>query len=124
MAKKIKVKLILELRATQMSQREICRTRKISQHSVSDVYKIAEQLGITYEDIKDKSEEEVYRMFYPDKFSYESLYEKPDYNYVHAELKKTGVNLKLLWKESPSFSCINPIERSGCSPALPYPLNR
>ena len=44
MAKKIKVKLILELRATQISQREICRTRKISQHSVSDVYKIAYQL--------------------------------------------------------------------------------
>ena len=99
MAKKIKVKLILELRATQMSQREICRTRKISQHSVSDVYKIADQLGITYEDIKDKSEEEVYRIFYPDKFSYDSLYQKPDYSYVHAELKKTGVNLKLLWKE-------------------------
>jgi transposase len=99
MAKKIKVKLILELRATQMSQREICRTRKISQHSVSDVYKIADQLGITYEDIKDKSEEEVYQMFYPDKFAFESLYKKPDYNYIHAELKKTGVNLKLLWKE-------------------------
>lgn len=99
MAKKIKVKLILELRATQMSQREICRTRKISQHSVSDVYKIADQLGITYENIKDKSEEEIYRMFYPDKFASESLYQKPDYSYVHAELKKTGVNLKLLWKE-------------------------
>ncbi|NLB81765.1 MAG: IS21 family transposase [Clostridiaceae bacterium] len=99
MAKKIKVKLILELRATQISQREICRTRKISQHSIIDVYKIADQLGITYEDVKDKSEEEVYRMFYPDKFTSESLYKKPDYSYVHGELKKTGVNLKLLWKE-------------------------
>ena len=99
MAKKIKVKLILELRATQISQREICRTRKISQHSVIDVYKIADKLGITYEDVKDKSEEEVYRMFYPDKFTSESLYNKPDYSYVHGELKKTGVNLKLLWKE-------------------------
>ncbi len=82
-----------------MSQREICRARKISQHSVSDVYKIADQLGITYADIKDKSEEEVYQMFYPDKFASENLYKKPDYNYVHTELKKTGVNLKLLWKE-------------------------
>jgi hypothetical protein len=32
MAIKIKVKLILELRAAQISQREICRTRKISHH--------------------------------------------------------------------------------------------
>ena len=99
MAIKIKVKLILELRAAQISQREICRTRKISHHSVIDVYRIADQLGITYEDIKDKSEEEVYRVFYPDKFASESLYNLPDYGYVHAELKKTGVTLKLLWKE-------------------------
>ena len=65
MARKIKVKLILELRAAQISQREICRTRKISHHSVIDVYRIADQLGITYEDIKDKSEEEVYRFSIP-----------------------------------------------------------
>ncbi|SFN58540.1 hypothetical protein SAMN04488695_102370, partial [Proteiniclasticum ruminis] len=55
MASKIKVKLILELRAAQVSQREICRTRKMSQHSVGEVYKIANQLEITYDDIKDKS---------------------------------------------------------------------
>ena len=99
MAKRIKVKLILELRAAQMSQREICKTRKMSQHSVGDVYKIADQLGITYESIREKSEEEVYRMFYPDKYAYESLYKKVDYGYVHAEPKRTGVNLKLLWRE-------------------------
>lgn len=99
MAKKIKVKLILELRAAQMSQREICRTRKISQHSVGDVYRIADELSIIYNDVKDKSDEEVYRMFYPDKYVSEVLYKAPDYSYIHKELKKTGVNLKLLWHE-------------------------
>lgn len=99
MAKKIKVKLILELRAAQMSQREICRTRKISQHSVGDVYRVADELGIIYNDVKDKSDEEVYRMFYPDKYVSEVLYKVPDYSYIHTELKKTGVNLKLLWRE-------------------------
>jgi hypothetical protein len=63
MAQKIKVKLVLELRSAQLSQREICRTRKMSQHSVGDVCRIAGELGITYKDVKDKSEEEVYRMF-------------------------------------------------------------
>jgi len=99
MAKKIKVKLILELRAVQMSQREICRTRKMSQHSVGDVCKIAKELGITYHTVKDKTDEDVYRMFYPDKHVSETLYRSPYYNYIHAELKKTGVNLKLLWEE-------------------------
>lgn len=99
MASKIKVKLILELRANHMSQREISRTRKMSQHSIGDVYQIADQLNITYEDVKNKSDEEVYRIFYPDKYASEVLYKQPDYSYVHTELKRTGVNLKLLWKE-------------------------
>lgn len=99
MANKIKVKLILELRAAQVSQREICRTRKMSQHSVGEVYKIANQLEITYDDIKDKSEEEVYQLFFPDKHTIETLFTLPDYTYVHKELNRTGVNLKLLWNE-------------------------
>lgn len=69
MAKKIKVKLILELRANQMSQREISKTRKMSQHSVGDVFKLSDELGLSFEDIKDKSDEEVYWIFYPDKHS-------------------------------------------------------
>ncbi|MDO9517418.1 MAG: IS21 family transposase [Methanosarcinaceae archaeon] len=99
MAKKIKVKLILELRANQMSQREISKTRKMSQHSVGDVFKLSDELGLSFEDIKDKSDEEVYWIFYPDKHSSETLFKQPDYKYIHAELKKTGVNLKLLWEE-------------------------
>ena len=99
MANKIKVKLILELRAAHMSQREICRTRHMSQHSVSNVFNIAKEKGLAYEDVKDKSEEEVYQMFFPDKFSAENLFQQPDYSNVHAELKKKGVTLKLLWQE-------------------------
>ena len=99
MAKKIKVKLILELREAQMSQREICRTRKMSQHSVGDVCRLAKELGITYHDVKEKSDEEVYRMFYPEKHVAETLYRTPDYSYIHKELKRTGVTLKLLWEE-------------------------
>ena len=41
MASNIKVRLILELPAAQVSQCEICHTRKMSQHSVGEVYKIA-----------------------------------------------------------------------------------
>jgi len=99
MANKIKVKLILELRSAQMSQREICRTRHISQHSVSDVFKIAQEKGICFENVRSKTEEEIYQMFFPDKFSSENLFKQPDYEHVHTELKKTGVTLKLLWQE-------------------------
>ncbi|MCK5764180.1 MAG: hypothetical protein KAH05_08675, partial [Clostridiales bacterium] len=71
----------------------------MSTHSVGDVYKIANELNVTYFDVKDKSDEEVDLMFYPDKYLADSLYKSPDYTYVHSELKKTGVTLKLLWQE-------------------------
>lgn len=57
MANKIKVKLILELRMAHMSRNLIASTRHMSKHSVSDVIHIADRLGITFNDVKDKTEE-------------------------------------------------------------------
>jgi len=105
LARKIQVKLILELRKANLSQNEITRTRKMSHHSVSAVCKIAKEKNITYDDIKDLSENEIYQMFFPEKHNSETLYHNPDYETVHSELKRTGVNLKLLWNEYKD-SCI------------------
>lgn len=99
MANKINVKLILELRAAGLSRNVIASTRHISKHSVSDVMHIADEKGIAYDDVKLLPEEAVYRIFFPDKYAVEELYEQPDYEYVHQELKKVGVTLKLLWQE-------------------------
>ncbi|MEA4924057.1 MAG: IS21 family transposase [Syntrophomonadaceae bacterium] len=99
MARKIQVKQILELRAVGMSQRQIAFSRHMSKTSVGDVFRIAEQHGISYDDIRDKQSEEVYRLFYPDKCESMPVYGLPDYGYVHHELSRTGVTLKLLWKE-------------------------
>ena len=99
MAKKINVKLILELRSAGMGRNAIAASRHISKNSVGDVFHIADRMGISYEDIAQMDEDTVYRKFYPDKFALESLYDKPDYEYVHQELKRTGVTLKLLWQE-------------------------
>ena len=41
----------------------------------------------------------LYKLFFPEKLAAEDIYELPDYDYVHQELKKVGVTLKLLWKE-------------------------
>ena len=45
------------------------------------------------------SDDDLYKMFFPEKYESESLYSKPNYEYVHNELKKPGVNLRLLWEE-------------------------
>lgn len=80
MAKKINVKLILELRSAGMGRNAIAASRHISKNSVGDVFHIADRMGISYEDIAQMDEDTVYRKFYPDKFALESLYDKPDYD--------------------------------------------
>lgn len=63
------------------------------------VIHIADKRGITYDDVSALDEDAVYRMFCPDKHAVEILYRQPDYEYVHKELKRVGVTLKLLWQE-------------------------
>lgn len=99
MARKINVKLILELRKAGLSRNMIAATRHMSKNSVGDVIHIADKRGITYDDVSALDEDAVYRMFYPDKHAVEILYRQPDYEYVHKELKRVGVTLKLLWQE-------------------------
>jgi len=99
MAKKIQVKQILELRAAGLSQNNIAKSRHMSKSSVNDVFQIAQGLNVSYESIKDMRPEEVYNLFYPDKHVHETLFQAPNYEYIHGELSKVGVTLKLLWKE-------------------------
>ena len=67
MARKINVKLILELREAKLSRNYIANSRHISRNSVSDVFRIADERGITYSDVRTLTEAEAYCMFYPDK---------------------------------------------------------
>jgi transposase len=99
MAAKIRVKQILELHAAHMSRNQIAATRHMSKNSVSDVLRIASRLGVSFGDVREMDDEAVYRMFYPDKHAIETMYKNPDYEYVHNELKRVGVTLKLLWQE-------------------------
>ena len=99
MARKINVKLIMELRDAGLSRSTIASTRHISRHSVSEVFNIADEKGIRYDDVRSFEESEVYRLFYPEKFANETMYGDPDYEHVHQELKHVGVTLKLLHEE-------------------------
>ena len=98
MSNKINVKLILELTAEGLSQNEIARTRHISKHSVGDVVRIAEEKGLSFEDVAEMNDNALYQMFFPDRMTSGQIYEFPDYEYVHKELRRVGVTLKLLWR--------------------------
>ncbi|WP_462421301.1 hypothetical protein [Salinicoccus sp. Marseille-QA3877] len=99
MARKIPAKRILEYRAMGLSRNLIAKTQKVGRSSVSDVFKRGEDLDLTYQDVADLSEMEVYKKVFPDRYQSETLYEAPEYAYIHKELKRVGVKLKLLWKE-------------------------
>src|SRR5699024_3710032 len=99
MAKKIPAKLILEYRAMGLSRNLMSKTKKVGRSSVSDVLKRADDWGLTYEDVESFSEVDVYRKLFPERHQSESLYDMPEYAYVHKELKRVGVTLKLLLKE-------------------------
>jgi DNA-binding transcriptional MerR regulator len=86
MARKIQVKQILELRATGFSQNNIAKMLHLSKSSVNDVFQIAQELSISYESVKDMRLEEVYNLFYPGKHANETLFQKPNYEYIHGEL--------------------------------------
>lgn len=99
MPRKIRAKLILQLASQGLSQNAISRGHHISKRSVNEVLSLAAEAGITFEDVKGLPDDEVYSRLYPGKFAAEVLYQQPDYAYVHEELKRVGVTLKLLWQE-------------------------
>lgn len=99
MANKINVKLILELLDAGMSRNSIASTRHMSRSSVSEVIHISDERNIRFSDVRNLDENDIYRMFFPEKHAVENMYHDPDYDYIHKELKKVGVTLKLLWNE-------------------------
>ena len=98
MAKRIDVRSILEGYFNGLSFNNIARTRHASKHSVQEVVMLANLKDYTsMECIADMSYDELYSDFFPDKTSSSTVLEEVDYNYVHKELNRTGVTLKLLW---------------------------
>ena len=108
MARKIDVKLILELRAAKMSRNMIAETRHISRHSVSDVFAIADRNGIEYKDVRNLDDNAVYQMFYPDKHVVESMFKEPDYEYIHDEREIRTVYLFVATLPYSQYSYVEP----------------
>lgn len=98
MAKRSKAKLIIELSAKNMSRREIARTRHISAHTIKEVLDRASEKDVGRDDVSLMGDDEVAAMLFPEDKEAEEAVARPDYGYVHDELRKVGVTLKLLWE--------------------------
>ena len=79
--------------------REIARILHVSRNTISGIQMSVKQTDRSLEELLTLDNDILYEMFFPEKFSRESVCADINYAYVHNELKKTGVTLKLLWEE-------------------------
>lgn len=99
MANFARIRLILELHDRGMSQDEISRSRHMSRSTITTVLRTARKKGITYAGIRKLDDAALQKLFFPDRPEGSDMYELPDYESIHKELKKPGVTLSLLWTE-------------------------
>ncbi len=99
MVRKIKAKLVLQLRNQSLSRRAIESAHGTSRHSIQAVLDAADRLGLGWDDVAEMSEAEVYAVLFPGRGVRESVFAQPDWPRVHRELARVGVTLKLLHQE-------------------------
>lgn len=100
MSRKIDVRRILDEKINGLSNNEIARQWRISKHSVGHVVRKGVELGILPEgSVPDADDNSLYKQFFPDKADMDEIHAPVNFDYVHKELNRTGVTLKLLWKE-------------------------
>ena len=99
MVRKIKAKLVLQLRNQGLSGRAIASAQGIARNSVQAVLETADRLGLGWDDVQEMPEAEVYAALFPGRGVHESVFAQPDWGRVHTELARVGVTLKLLHQE-------------------------
>ena len=99
MVRKIRAKLILQLRADGLSGRAIAASQGMSRKSITAVLDAAEAAGIGWDEVAELEDEQVYAKLFPGRGEHESVFAQPDWERVHREMARVGVTLKLLHGE-------------------------
>lgn len=90
---------ILRLTSLGYSQRQIAASVHSSRSTISEVQALARKVGLTLPLDDSITNELLLKTFYPERITATNPRVDPDYNYIHKELAKSGVNLSLLWTE-------------------------
>ena len=89
---------ILRLNSLGLNKTQIAEACRCSRTTVIQVLRQAEASGIPYPLPEGMSDKELTEKLYPSSAE-KPVFKMPDYEYVHKELQKSGVTLKLLWLE-------------------------
>ena len=93
-----KYREILRLQSQGISQRTIAISLSCSRNTVSKVLKRAEELNVSWPLKKPFTDGELQELLFP-KIKMPSKRKRPDCEYIHKEMAKSGVTLSLLWHE-------------------------
>ena len=93
-----KEKQILLLYADGHSQREIAARLNVSRNTVASVIAAAKRAGLDAAHVATTEDAALYELLFPEK-SAEPVQLMPDFEYIHKELLRSGVTLRLLWEE-------------------------
>ena len=99
MYRQTRVRRILKLLQEGNSERQIARTLHVSRNTISEISMIFRLQDKPWDEILGMNDAVLNEIFRPGKFTQAPEYAEVDYSYVHSELRKTGVTLKLLWQE-------------------------
>ncbi|AHF06541.1 IS21 family transposase [Desulfitobacterium metallireducens] len=89
---------ILRLISQGISQRSIAVSCECSRNTVAKVVKRSNELNITWPLNPDRTNGELHKLFYPES-TLPPTRKRPDNEYIHKEMAKSGVTLSLLWNE-------------------------
>lgn len=99
MVRKIRAKLIVQLRSEGLSGRTIAASQGMSRKSITAVLEAADTAGVSWDDVAERPEDEVYDLLFPGQGHHHSIFAHPDWEKIHRELARVGVTLKLLHGE-------------------------
>lgn len=91
-------KQIIQLHLQGFSQRRIADSIKVSRNTIAKVLSAFEHHSDRVDSIDSLNDEEIHRLLFPEEQLLPTLV-LPDFDYVHKELLKSGVTLRLLWDE-------------------------
>jgi transposase len=90
---------IIRLRCSHYSFSKIAASLHHSRNKVSEVCALADKHKLMKWPLSNKwTDAKLFESFYPERAS-RIQHKMPDYEYIHKEMAKTGVNLTLLWSE-------------------------
>lgn len=89
---------ILRLISQGISQRSIAVSCECSRNTVASVVKRSEEFNVAWPLNPEMTNGELHKLFYPES-SLPLTRKRPDHEYIHKEMAKSGVTLSLLWSE-------------------------